>query len=79
MGQPVPAPRHQPIDATTLRALVVELRSALVPSRFEKAQQSDGQTRQLALRHLDGVQWLELSWMAEAPRLLAIPPPPRLG
>jgi predicted ribosome quality control (RQC) complex YloA/Tae2 family protein len=76
---PLPAPRLQPIDATTLRALVVELRSALVPSRFEKAQQSDGQTLQLALRHLDGVQWLELSWMAEAPRLLAIPPPPRQG
>jgi predicted ribosome quality control (RQC) complex YloA/Tae2 family protein len=79
MGQPVPAPRLQPIDATTLRALVVELRCALVPSRFEKAQQSDGQTLQLALRHLQGVQWLELSWMAEAPRLLAIPPPARQG
>lgn len=69
----------QPIDATTLRALVGELRGALVPSRFEKAQQSDGQTLQLALRHLGGLQWLELSWIAEAPRLLAIPPPPRQG
>jgi predicted ribosome quality control (RQC) complex YloA/Tae2 family protein len=74
-----PSPRLQPIDATTLRALVGELRSALVPSRFEKAQQSDGQTVQLALRHLGGVQWLDLSWMAEAPRLLAIPSPPRQG
>jgi predicted ribosome quality control (RQC) complex YloA/Tae2 family protein len=69
----------QPIDATTLRALVAELRDVVVPSRFEKAQQPDGQTLQLALRHLGGVQWLELSWLAEAPRLLAIPPPPRQG
>lgn len=79
MGQASPYPRPQPIDATTLRALVAELRGALVPSRFEKAQQCDGQTVQLALRHLEGVQWLELSWMAEAPRLLAIPPPARQG
>ncbi|MFM9087719.1 MAG: NFACT family protein [Cyanobium sp.] len=79
MGQSQPNPRLTPIDATTLRALVGELRTALVPSRFEKAQQSDGHTLQLALRHLGGLQWLELSWMAEAPRLLAIPPPPRQG
>ena len=79
MGQPVPPLRLPSIDATTLRALVGELRSVLVPSRFEKAQQSDGHTLQLALRHLGGLQWLELSWMAEAPRLLAIPPPPRQG
>jgi predicted ribosome quality control (RQC) complex YloA/Tae2 family protein len=71
--------RPQPIDATTLRALVAELRGVVVPSRFEKAQQPDGQTLQLAVRHLGGVQWLELSWLAEAPRLLAIPPPPRQG
>ncbi|MFM9072650.1 MAG: NFACT family protein, partial [Cyanobium sp.] len=79
MGQSQPNPRLTPIDATTLRALVGELRAALVPSRFEKAQQSDGHTLQLALRHLGGLQWLELSWMAEAPRLLAIPPPQRHG
>lgn len=75
----MPPSRVQPIDATTLRALVGELRGVLLPSRFEKAQQSDGQTLRLALRHLSGVQWLEISWMAEAPRLLAIPPPPRKG
>ena len=51
----------------------------LVPARFEKAQQSDPHTVQLALRRLNGCQWLELSWLAEAPRLLAIPPPPRQG
>jgi predicted ribosome quality control (RQC) complex YloA/Tae2 family protein len=79
MGPHLPPPRPQPLDATTLRALVAELRGVVVPSRFEKAQQPDGQTLQLAVRHLGGVQWLELSWLAEAPRLLAIPPPPRQG
>lgn len=79
MGQSPHATRLQPIDATTLRALVAELRGTVVPSRFEKAQQPDGHTLQMALRHLGGVQWLELSWLAEAPRLLAIPPPPRQG
>ena len=59
--------------------MLAELRPQLVPSRFEKAQQSDGQTLQLGLRGLQGHQWLELSWLAEAPRLLAIPAPPRLG
>jgi predicted ribosome quality control (RQC) complex YloA/Tae2 family protein len=51
----------------------------VLPSRFEKAQQSDGHTVQLGLRSLHGHPWLELSWLAEAPRLLAIPPPPRQG
>ena len=73
-GRPLPA-----MDLTSLRAALAELRPELVPSRFEKAQQADGQGIQLALRHLEGVQWLELSWLAEAPRLLAIPPPPRRG
>ena len=67
------------MDATTLRAVLAELRQVLLPSRFEKAQQSDPHTLQLALRHLDGVQWLEAGWLAEAPRLLAIGAPPRQG
>ncbi len=69
----------QALDYTSLRAVLSELRPALVPSRFEKAQQSDAHTLQLGLRTLAGSQWLELSWLAEAPRLLAIPPPPRQG
>ena len=73
------APALQPLDYTSLRAVVGELNGALVPSRFEKAQQSEASTLQLGLRTLAGSQWLELSWLAEAPRLLAIPPPPRLG
>jgi len=69
----------QAIDATTLRALLVELRSSLLPSRFEKAQQSDPHTLQLALRSLEGCHWIELGWQAEAPRLHAISAPPRQG
>ncbi|MFN5193817.1 MAG: NFACT family protein [Cyanobacteriota bacterium] len=69
----------QPLDATGLLAVLAERRPALVPSRFEKAQQSDGRTLQIGLRGLEGSSWLELSWLAEAPRLLAIPPPPRQG
>ena len=69
----------QAMDLTTLRAVLAELRPLLLPSRFEKAQQSDGQTLQLGFRSLAGRHWLELSWQAEAPRLLAIAPPPRAG
>ncbi|MEB3266544.1 MAG: NFACT RNA binding domain-containing protein [Cyanobacteriota bacterium] len=69
----------QPLDATGLRAVLAELQPALVPSRFEKAQQCDGRTLQIGLRTLMGTTWLELSWLAEAPRLLAIAPPPRQG
>ena len=69
----------QAMDLTTLRAVLAELRPLVLPSRFEKAQQSDGQTLQLGFRSLVGRHWLELSWQAEAPRLLAIAPPPRAG
>lgn len=69
----------QAIDATTLRALLAELRSSLLPSRFEKAQQSDPQTVQLALRGLEGCRWIELGWQAEAPRIHGISAPPRQG
>jgi predicted ribosome quality control (RQC) complex YloA/Tae2 family protein len=69
----------QALDATALRAVLAELRPAVLPSRFEKAQQGDPHTVQLGLRSLHGHPWLELSWRAEAPRLLAIPAPPRQG
>jgi predicted ribosome quality control (RQC) complex YloA/Tae2 family protein len=69
----------QAIDATTLRALLAELGSTLLPSRFEKAQQSDPHTLQLALRGLEGCRWIELGWQAEAPRLHGISAPPRQG
>ena len=69
----------QAMDLTTLRAVLAELRPVLLPSRFEKAQQADGHTLQLGFRTLERRLWLELSWLAEAPRLLAIEAPPRQG
>ena len=67
------------MDLTTLRAVLAELGPQLVPSRFEKAQQPAAQRLQLGLRSLEGLQWIELSWLAEAPRLHRIAPPPRQG
>jgi len=69
----------QAMDFTSLKAVLWELRPQLLPSRFEKARQADAHTLQLGFRSLEGRTWLELSWLAEAPRLLAIEPPPRGG
>jgi predicted ribosome quality control (RQC) complex YloA/Tae2 family protein len=69
----------QPMDLTSLRAVLAEWRAVLLPSRFEKAQQPSPHTLQIGLRHLQGMGWLELSWLAEAPRVHTIGPPPRLG
>ena len=69
----------QAMDLTSLRAVLSELQPLLVPSRFEKAQQADGHTLQLGFRTLKQRLWLEVSWLAEAPRLMAIAPPPRQG
>ena len=69
----------QPMDLTTLRAVLWDLRPRLVPSRFEKAQQPDPATIQLGCRSLNGMVWLELSWQAEAPRLVEVNAPPRSG
>jgi len=67
------------MDVTTLLAVVNDLRGRMLPSRFEKAQQPDSQTLQLGFRTLQGMVWLELSWRADCPRLVQIPPPPRNG
>jgi predicted ribosome quality control (RQC) complex YloA/Tae2 family protein len=71
--------RLQPMDLTSLRAVLSEWRGLLLPSRFEKAQQGGSHSLQLGLRHLGGIQWLELCWQAEAARVHAIAPPPRQG
>ena len=76
MASPQPL---QPMDATSLRAVLVEWRRQLLPSRFEKAQQPEGQAVQLGLRSLAGMQWLQLSWQPEAARLHRIAAPPRQG
>ena len=62
----------QPMDLTTLRAVLWDLRPKLLPSRFEKAQQPGPATIQLGCRSLEGMVWLELSWQADAPRLLSL-------
>ena len=67
------------MDLTSLRAVLSEWRGLLLPSRFEKAQQGSSHSLQLGLRHLGGIQWLELCWQAEAARVHAIAPPPRQG
>ncbi|TVS06726.1 MAG: DUF814 domain-containing protein [Cyanobium sp. PLM2.Bin73] len=71
--------RLQPMDLTSLRAVLAEWRPLLLPSRFEKAQQASPCSLQIGLRHLQGITWLELSWQAEAARVHAIEPPPRQG
>ena len=71
--------RLQAVDVTTLRAVLAEWSPLLLPSRFEKAQQASPQALQIGLRSLSGINWLELSWQAEAARLHTIPPPPRQG
>ena len=65
----------QVMDLTSLKAVLADLSSEMLPSRFEKAQQPDPHSLQLGFRTLKGMIWLELSWQAEAARLVRIPPP----
>ena len=74
-----PALEIQNMDLTTLRAVLSEFRKELIPSKFEKAQQPDPQTLQIGMRNLKGMFWIELSWKAEAARLVHINPPSRIG
>jgi predicted ribosome quality control (RQC) complex YloA/Tae2 family protein len=69
----------QVMDLTSLRAVLADLRGQMIPSRFEKAQQPNPQSLQLGFRTLKGMIWLELSWQAEAARLVQIPAPRRIG
>ena len=69
----------QPMDVTSLKAVLAEWRPQLLPSRFEKAQQPEAQAIQIGLRSLQGMQWLQLSWQPEAARLHQIDAPPRQG
>ena len=69
----------QVMDLTSLRAVLADLRQQIIPSRFEIAQQPDSQTIQIGLRTLKGMNWLELSWLAYAPRLVQISTPSRQG
>ena len=69
----------QIMDITSLKAVLADLRPRLVPSRFEIAQQVDSHTLQIGLRTIKSLIWLELSWNAEAPRLVEIKRPPKCG
>ena len=69
----------QIMDLTTLKAVVFELSQDIVPSRFENAQQIDSHTLQLGFRTLEKLKWIEISWLAESPRIVQIPPPKRYG
>ena len=69
----------QIMDLTTLKAVVFELKKDIVPSRFEKAQQIDSSTIQLGFRTLENLKWIEISWLAEYPRIVEIPPPKKNG
>ena len=69
----------QIMDLTTLKAVVYELNQDIVPSRFENAQQIDSYTIQLGFRTLENLIWIEISWLAESPRIVEIPPPKRYG
>ncbi len=69
----------QIMDSTTLKAVVFELSKEIVPSRFENAQQIDSHTLQLGFRTLEELKWIEISWFAESPRIVQIPPPKRYG
>ena len=69
----------QVMDLTSLRAVLADLRAQIIPSRFEKAQQPNQQSLQLGFRTLRGMVWLELSWQADAARLVQIPSPSRIG
>ena len=66
-------------DFTTLCAVCHELDQQVAPSRFVKAQQTDGATIHVGLRTVDAHRWLELSWAAAAPRFHPCLPPPRQG
>ncbi len=73
------SPALQVMDVTSLRAVIADINKQILPSRFEKAQQPEPSTLQIGFRSLKGLTWLELSWGADAPRLVQIQPPSSIG
>jgi predicted ribosome quality control (RQC) complex YloA/Tae2 family protein len=67
----------QPIDFTTLAALREDLEQILLPARLEQVHQGDRYTVYLALRTVQGRQWLTLSWHAQAARICIGDTPPK--
>ena len=68
----------QAMDITTLKAVLASLREKIIPSRLEKIQQPDPHTLQIACRTLKGLFWLEISWHAEAARIVEIKSPAKV-
>jgi predicted ribosome quality control (RQC) complex YloA/Tae2 family protein len=67
----------QPVDFTTLLAMVADLQPVLVPARLEQVYQRDRTTICLALRGLSGRRWLGLSWHRQAAGIALLEPPPK--
>lgn len=67
----------QPVDLTTLRAVCAELRQGWLPARLEQVYQRDRATIALALRTLQGRDWLTISWHPQAARICIDEAPPR--
>jgi predicted ribosome quality control (RQC) complex YloA/Tae2 family protein len=68
----------QPVDFTTLTAICAELQTLVLPARLEQVYQRDRWTVCLALRTLEGRQWLQLSWHRQAARLGIAAAPPKV-
>lgn len=68
----------QPVDFTTLVAIAHDLRSRWIPARCEQVYQRDPHTIAIALRTLQGRDWLTISWHPQAARLHIDSPPPRI-
>ncbi len=69
----------QIMDITSIKSLLHDLSKNILPSRFETAQQPESNTIQLCFRGVDFQTWLEVSWHGDAPRILKINPPEKIG
>ena len=69
----------QIMDITSIKSLLHDLSKNILPSRFETAQQPESNTIQLCFRGVDFQTWLEVSWHGEAPRILKINQPEKIG
>lgn len=67
----------QPVDYTTLIAICRELQITSLPARLEQVYQRDRFTIALALRTLQGRNWLDISWHPQLARICMADPPPR--
>ncbi len=69
----------QIMDITSIKSLLHDLSKNILPSRFETAQQPESNTIQLCFRGVDFQAWLEVSWHGDAPRILKINQPEKIG